>query len=218
MKNFASLLFNKMGLTVVALVLVVVGALYWKSQGSTPNEVQVHQLAKDEIIIVRTPGGMIEVATLIKNEDFSWSTQHTCPFADCSFLGKTISKLRLPVHYTYRIPLAASWTLKLRDGHYELRVPGFVPKLPVAFDTAKIEATTDKGLLAPNKADHRESMIKHLGPELDRRATQKTYVDSQREIARKTVGEFARKWMIEQSKDANKADLPIKVFFADEVS
>ena len=65
MKNFASLLFSKIGLIVIALVLLAVGALYWKSQSSKPNEVQVHQLAKDEIIIFRTIGGLLEVSTLV---------------------------------------------------------------------------------------------------------------------------------------------------------
>ena len=40
------------------------------------------------------------------------------------------------------------------------------------------------------------------------------YASAQREAARKTVAEFARKWMVEQR--AGKADLTIKVFFADE--
>ena len=218
MKNFASLLFSKIGLIIFALVLLAVGALYWKSQGSKPNEVQVHQLAVDEIIIVRTPGGLIEVATLIKNEDFSWSTEHTCKFFDCSVVGRTVSNLRVPVHYTYRIPLAASWTLKLRDGYYELKVPGFEPKLPVAIDLTKAELSTKGGMFSPNKAAHRESMMKHLVPEFNKRATQKSYLDSQRDTARKTVGEFARKWMVKDGVDAKKADLPIKVFFADEGS
>lgn len=218
MKSIASLLRSKMGLPVLGLVLVAVAALYWKYQSSKPNEEQVHQLAKDEIITFRTIGGMIEVSTLVRNEDFTWSTEHACPIFDCSYAGKTISKLRVPVHYTYRIPLAATWSLKPRDGYYELRVPAVEAKTPVAIDLSKTELKTDKGWFAPNKSDHRESMMRNLLPEMNKRANQRIYIEAQRDVARKTAAEFARKWMIKDGIDAKKADLPIKVFFVDEVS
>ena len=217
MKNLVGHLLRINGLTIAALLLVVAGALFWMLRGTTTHEIQIHELAKDEIILVRTPGGMLEVSTLIKNEDFGWSTEHSCPPVDCSFLGKTVSQLRIPAHYTYRVPLAAHWTLRFKGSYYELKVPAVEPKLPVALDLAKIERRTDKGLLAPNTTEHRESMLKHLGPEVDRRAGQQLNIEAQREAARTTVGEFARKWMLEQGVDLKRKDLPIKVFFADEM-
>lgn len=175
------------------------------------------RLAKDEIIVLRTPGGLLEVTTLIRNEEFRWSTKHTCPIINCEDLfGPTNSEVRVPVHYTYRIPLATEWSLRSMNDHFELAVPMPVPKLPAAIDVNKLEIRTDKGWFSPNKTDHRESVVRNLGPEFDRRAKQKNYLDAQREDARKTVAEFAQKWMLAQGVAEKLRGYPIRVIFPDD--
>lgn len=175
-------------------------------------------LVIDEIILLRTPGGMLEVSTLVRNEEFKWSTAYSCPIVKCDDLfGKTVSQLRVPVHYTYRIALASSWTLRLRNGHYEVLVPKEVPSLPAAIDISKLEIKSKRGWLAPNMLEHRESLLVHFGPEINRRALQDNYIHAQRSIAKKTVEEFARKWMIEQGKGKMAADYPVRILFPGEV-
>ena len=61
------------GLTMIALT----GAGYFSGKKEGPLPV----LAIDEIVILRTPGGMLEVTTLVRKEEFRWSTQHTCPLS-----------------------------------------------------------------------------------------------------------------------------------------
>ena len=174
-------------------------------------------LAKDVIVVLRTPGGMLEVTTLIRNEEFRWSTTHTCPIVNCEKLfGATISEVRVPVHYTYRIPLSAEWKLKLEKDHFDLVVPLPEPKLPAAIVTEKLEIRTDKKWFSPNKGEHRESVIRNLGVEFDRKALQKNYLDAQREDARKTVAEFAQKWMLAQGVPANIRGYPVRVIFPDD--
>ena len=174
---------------------------------------QNHSPCKDEILVLRTPGGMLEASTLVKNEVFAWSTKHNCPLIDCDdFLGATISEIRIPVHYTYRIPLPESWILKSRDTHYELVVPIEEPKLPVAIDF-KMELKTNRGWLSPSTQGNRVSLLRQLGPELARRSIQKHYIDAQRDEAQKTIAEFAGKWMKEQGLEKRRADMPIKVVF-----
>lgn len=174
-------------------------------------------LAKDEILILRTPGGMLEVATLVRNEEFRWSTEYNCPLVDCgSLLGKTISDVRVPVHYTYRIPLAKEWSLTVKDVHFELVVPNLEPKLPAAIEVAKLEIRTDTKWFSPSKTPHRESVIRNLGPEFDRRATQSKYVDAIRDDAKKAVAEFATKWMIEQGVEPKLRGYQVRVSFPDD--
>jgi hypothetical protein len=186
---------------------------------SCTGESRVTHLAKDEIRVIRTPGGMLEVSTLIRNEEFGWSSQHTCPLIDCGALFKpTVTEIRLPVHYTYRIPLAQSWTLRSKETYYELTVPREEPQVPAAPDFTKMEMRTSKGWLSPSAMNNRESLVRQLGPELARRATQQHYIDAQREDARKTVLEFASKWMKEQSVESNPKSLPIRVIFSGEVA
>ena len=198
----------------LALVLVAV-AVTIRLSGQKEHSLPV--LAKDEIVILRTPGGMLEVTTLVRNEEYLWSTEHTCGPIDCGTLfGKTISEVRVPVHYTYRIPLAAEWNMKLVGDHFELAVPKPEPKLPAAIEVKKLQIRTDTTWFSPNKADHRESVVHNLGPEFDRRAKRKNYLDAQREDARKTVAEFAQKWMLAQGVAENLRGYPIRVSFPDD--
>lgn len=207
--------FQRRILLVLAASSVVALAVGIRSFGS--NEQPRPVLAKDEIIVLRTPGGMLEVATLITNEEFRWSTTHTCPIVNCEKLfGATLSEVRVPVHYTYRIPLSAEWKLKLEKDHFDLVVPLPEPKLPAAIVTEKLEIRTDKKWFSPNQGENRESVIRNLGPELNRRALHKKYIDAQRETARKTVVEFAQKWMLAQGVPANVRGYPIRVIFPDD--
>lgn len=202
-------------LTVLAgLALVAIAAAMYRF-GLKEHALPV--LAKDEIVILRTPGGMLEVTTLIRNEEFRWSTKHTCPIINCEKLfGATVSEVRVPVHYTYRIPLNTEWKLKLEKDHFDLAAPLPEAKLPAAIFTEKLEIRTDKTWFSPRKGEHREAVIRSLGSEFDRRAIQKTYLDAQREDARKTIAEFAQKWMLEQGVAANLRGYPIRVNFPDD--
>lgn len=119
------------------------------------------------------------------------------------------------MHYTYRIPLAQSWTLTPSNSVYELIVPNEQPAVPVAMDLPKMQMRTSEGWLSPNATENRESLMRQLGPELARRSTQPHYIDAQRAEARRTVAEFAQKWMVQQGRNPIANDA-IKVRFADE--
>ena len=198
-------------------VLTVVVTYFYLQSSKWIEELRVPMLAKDEIVILRTPGGKLQVSTLVKNEEFSWQTTYTCPIANCgSLFGKTVSKVRVPVHYTYAIPLAAEWSLTRKKTYFELTVPKELAIVPPGIDMQKFEVETTKGWLSPSGAKNQVSMLKHLGPELESRARRSDYVAAQREEARKTVSEFARKWMVEQGAGKDKKDLPVKVIFEGE--
>lgn len=180
----------------VAAIAAGYGGWRWgtKEQASTV-------LDPAQVRIVRTPGGLLEVATLQKVEQFGWQVSHTCPLLDCGeLLGRTTSEIQVTAHFTYRIPLAAQWTLRLVGDHYELVVPPLEAKKPVAFDTAGMRIRTEKGgWLSPSAGPNREAVLRHLGPELDRRADDPAYRRLAEQDAAATVAEFARKWMAEQS-------------------
>lgn len=196
--------------SVAALLLGIVAVFGWRSWGTREEAVTV--LDPAQVRIVRTPGGMLEVATLQKVEAFGWQVTHTCPLIDCGeLLGKTTSEIKVTAHYTYRIPLAAEWTLRLDKDHYELVVPPLQAKTPVAFDTAGMQIRTEKGgWLSPAAGPNREAVVRHLGSELARRANQAEYKRLAEQSAAVTVAEFARKWMGEQF---GPAQHPIRVRF-----
>jgi hypothetical protein len=201
---------NKSGYAAVALLLCV-AAVGWHQFGKSPAGERVELLDPAKVEMIRTPGGLLEVSTMEKVEEFGWRTSWDCPIVDCSALPKTFSKVRVKAHYVYQIPLAAQWRLEPEGDHYRLIVPPLQVRRPVAFDTATMEIETSQGVFSPAAAPNRENAIRHIGPELSRRGAAQAYLDTQQQTAEKTVREFAQKWMIEQGR---KPSRPITVVFS----
>ena len=194
----------------LAAGLLVLLAAAWFARA--PREQGVAGLDPARIVLLRTPGGFLEVGALEKVEEFGWSSRYTCPIVDCpDLLGPTISRIRVRARFVYRIPLAAEWKLVPRGDHYELAVPEPQLQVPVAFHTQDMQIqTTEKSWLSPPAAPNREAVVRHLGPELARRGAGAAYLSAQQPNAEKTVAEFAQKWMLEQGA---KPALPVKVKF-----
>lgn len=200
-----------LGAGVIALALALASVLAgWWTAG--PREAQQVILDPDRIILVRTPGGFLEVGALEKVEEFGWSTRYTCPLVDCpQLLTPTISRIRVRTRFVYRIPLAAEWKLTLQGDHYVLAVPQPELQVPVAFHTEDMQIqTTESGWLSPPEGPNREALIRHLGPELASRGAEPAYLQAQKPNAEKTAQEFVRKWMLEQGR---RPTLPIQVRF-----
>jgi hypothetical protein len=195
----------------VAGTLLVTRGLRW---GST--EEQVRTLDPAQVVVLRTPGGFLEVSTLVKTEEFRWRSSYTCLGQDCGALfgalvGERIGQIRVPTHYIYRIPLADIWTLRLEGDAYVLSVPAPKPLLPPGIDTQKAEITSERGgLVAPPAAANQANLLKNLGPELAQRAQRIEYLNQQMPAATKTVQEFAEKWMKEQRIEPTR---PVRVEF-----
>lgn len=191
---------------------LVLGTLIYFDANWGQRERAVTVLDPASVRIIRTPGGLLEVATLQKVESFGWQVAHACPVIDCGELfGKTTSEIQVTAHFTYRIPLQEQWTLRPQQDHYELVVPPLEPKTPVAFDTAGMRIRTEKGgWFSPDAGPNREAAVRHLGPELARRAERPEYRQLAEQSAAVTVAEFASKWMAEQ---IGPPRLPIRVRF-----
>jgi hypothetical protein len=183
----------------LAAVLAVAAAAWW-TRG--PRQEARAILDPARIVLLRTPGGFLEVGAMEKVEEFGWSSRYTCPLVDCpALLGPTISRIRVRAHFVYRVPLAAEWKLVRDSNHYLLTVPEPQLQVPVAFHTADMQIqTTESSWLSPAEAPNREAVVRHLGPELARRGADPAYLQAQRANAEKTVQEFARKWMLEQGR------------------
>jgi hypothetical protein len=196
---------------VLAAAAAALGAIALYTS-TTPKQEKVELLDPARVIILRTPGGMLEVATLSRSEEFAWSSRYTCPLIDCPTLfANTVSRVRVPVHYVYRLPLADKWELHPRQDHYELVVPGLQPASPVAFDTTQMQIESRKeGWVTPGKRANEHSLLRELGPELQKRAGQESYLKLVQPHAEKTVQEFAAKWMVEQKITIDK---PVTVRF-----
>jgi len=178
---------------------------------------EVHVLDPSQVVVLRTPGGFLDVSTLVKIEAFGWRSSRTCLWRDCGWLlGERLGTIKVPVHYTYRIPLADTWTLEPEGDGYVLSVPAPAPLLPPAIEIGKAEFRSERGgLLAPGMAANQEILLRNLGPELARRAQRLEYLRMQMPAAESTVGEFAQKWMKEQI-GGTERPVRVKVRMADE--
>lgn len=154
-------------------------------------------LIGEQYKVVRTPGGLVEVNTLQKQESFAWQVSWVCPANLCGFMPVANAQISAVAHYTYRIPLAAHWVLE-RVGddplRYRLKVPKPEPKLPVTVDLSTIRVINNGPLFAP-AGPAQQKMQAYMQPQLGVLAQSSTYLQAQEEAARKTVEEFARKWM-----------------------
>jgi hypothetical protein len=198
----------------VLLLFTAVALLAWQGvqRAGRPVQEAVTSLDPAQVVVLRTPGGFLEVATLVKNEEFGWRSSYTCLGQDCGpLLGQRVGRIRVPVHYTYRIPLADTWTLQLRGDHYELSVPAPQPLLPPAIDSGRAEITSESGgLLAPGVLANQQALLNNLGPELARRAQRVEYLRQQLPAAEQTVREFAERWMRQQVQGPRR---PVRVAF-----
>jgi hypothetical protein len=169
-------------------------------------------LVGDKYKVVRTPGGMLEVSTLRKQETLAWQTSWTCPLGVCNSLPKSLSQISAEAHYTYRVSLAEYWVLeKISDQplRYRLKAPKLEPKLPVAVSLSSIRESKSGELISPSGPDL-QKMQSYLEQELEKRAMNSTYIKVQSNAAAKTIEEFARKWMSDDGqKISDKADIEV---------
>lgn len=205
----------------VAVLALVAAAFAWLGPLRAPlgrSEQAVPVLDATQVLVLRTPGGHLEVSTLVKVEEFGWRSSRTCLWRDCGWLlGERLGTIRAPVHYTYRIPLAETWTLRPDGSGYVLSVPAPQPLLPPAVELAKAEFRSEKGgLLAPDGAANQALLMRNLGPELERRAGRTEYLRAQAPMAEQTIREFAHKWMREQLGASSAAPVRIEVRLGDD--
>lgn len=151
----------------------------------------------DQFKVVRTPGGLLEVNTVQKQESFAWQVAWVCPANLCGFLPVANSQISAIAHYTYRIPLAAHWVLEKVSNEplrYRLKVPKPEPKLPVTVDLRSIRVINSGPLFAP-AGPAQQKMQAYMQPQLAVLAQSSDYLKAQEPDARKTVEEFVRKWI-----------------------
>ncbi|MDB5843883.1 MAG: hypothetical protein JWP79_1193 [Polaromonas sp.] len=170
--------------------------------------------APDQLHVIRTKGGLLQVSSLQATETFQATTDHKI-FAIFS-LGSTTTQIRVPAVYHYHIELAPEWQVTLRNKTFLVIAPRVQPTLPVAIDTARLESFSAGAWSFFTGPSEREKLQKSITQALALRASQPAYIDFQRESARETVREFVAKWLFAQPRWNAGTGYAIKVFFSDE--
>ncbi len=180
----------------------------WRSS----PEVRIANSAS-ELVVMRTPGGLLEVSTIAAEERFDSTTSHTILGVP---VGKTVAQIRVPAVYRYHIPLGAAWNIRALSDTLIVVAPKVQPSLPVAIETHQLESFTS-GLWSPFVGTGDLALLqKSITGALEKKAGSPQLILLQREAARQTVSEFVHKWVVSQPRWTGKKTPAVLVFFADE--
>ena len=181
-------------LLVLCTVLGLIGGAYWAVQQIPQQTTSVtQQVSTPEVpVVMRTPGGLLEVATIRATERFSRRDSKSFWGLD---LGETVTEIAVPVTYRFHIPLARQWPVRLAQGVAEVDAPALSPSLPVAFDTTQLQTWGRNGWARFNKDESLAVLQRSLSPQLAQRANAPHYRELATEAARQTVAEYTRTWL-----------------------
>ena len=200
-----------LGVLIISLGLAAnVGLFVWQLRAPPKTSITTDSGIP---LVMRTPGGLLEVSTVKSEERFDSATNHTVLGVP---LGKTVAQIRVPAVYRYHIPLAKDWRIRETGAALVVISPAVIPSLPVAIDTAKLESfsagvwslITGDGAVA--------SLQKSITMALRTKAASPALIGLQREAARQTVSEFVQKWVLQNSRWTGLNAPTVFVFFDDE--
>jgi hypothetical protein len=198
----------------VALLIVALAAwAAWHVYSGRGTRVETTVSAPEVPVVIRTEGGLLEVATVMAQERFTRSD--TREFWGIH-LGTTVSHIQAPVHYRYHIALAKEWRVVIRGKTCIVHAPAIKPSLPVAFDTSAMQMYTHNGWARLNKHENLAALARSMTPELEKRALSPAYRQLVTEPARQTVREFVMQWLIKEQKWSRDPAYAVEVLFPGE--
>ena len=200
---------------IVALLIVIgaslgAGAYIGKTYYPCPTCLPC---TKDEPVVMRTNGGLLEVSTINATEIFTQAANPT--IFKIPLPGRVVSQIQAEVTYRYNVELAPEWKFIRRDKTFVVIAPPIKPSLPVAVNLKSLKAQAN-GIWSPIVGNaYTQALQQTISASLATKATTQHYISLQRGHARKTVTEFVQKWVLSQDKwkDGN---YTVQVFFADE--
>lgn len=182
---------------VIAAAVIALG-LGWLAQrlDGDKREVRSSIVAPEKPVVMRTRGGLLEVATVRALERFTREDSRDFWGID---LGTTVSQIQVPVTYRFHIEMAREWPIEVRGFTAIARAPAVKPSLPVAFDTTLMEKYTRAGWARFNKEENLEALQRSMTPTLAARASGDAYRGLAEEAARKTIAEFITIWLLKET-------------------
>ncbi|NBU24435.1 MAG: hypothetical protein EBS39_02200 [Gammaproteobacteria bacterium] len=160
------------------------------------REVRSTLVAPEKPVVMRTKGGLLEVATVRALERFTREDSRDFWGID---LGTTVSQIQVPVTYRFHIEMAREWPIELRGRTAIARAPAIKPSLPVAFDTTAMEKYTRAGWARFNKEENLEALERSMTSTLAERAAGDAYRGLAEDAARRTIAEFVTTWLLKET-------------------
>ncbi len=191
----------------------------WSFFSGLPEKFQTHRITETFLESITridsTDGDVLELATM---ETMETITKFDMKMAlnDLLYLGTTESEIRTPVVYRFHLKLSDDWRLTTNGNVLRVVAPVIRPSLPPAIRTEGMEKHSESGWLRFNAAENLAALEKNLTPTLEKRAGSPAKIKQVREICRKSVAEFVRKWLLREEQWREGGITTIVVVFADE--
>lgn len=202
--------------TLIGFAMLLLGGIALAWYVLRPPVVEQGPAASNDIpVVIRTNGGLLEVATIRHRRAFDLTNAFTVLGYKIPFCKETAT-YTVDAAITYRVRLAKRWIGDYTDGTLHLSVPPPEPSLPVAFDTSRLRATLDACRLAPS-LNTKDDLLRSISGKLANDAKGPGYMKIARGVeARATIEEFASKWLLGQKRYDLPNGTPIEVIFNDE--
>lgn len=203
-------------LVVLGLALITYFAARHFFQGvqkavTNPLKLRITEEFTAAIPTLEPAGGMkLEVAVANATETFQRSDELTV----ASFsLGKTVTRISVPVTYRYHIQLQDKWRLEERDNVCLVHAPQIRATLPPAVHTDRMKVESSGAWLRLNGREQTIELMKTITPQVSRFAEYQSERDfAVRNAARQKVGEFVKSWILKDPKWRDRLHSVVVVF------
>lgn len=169
-------------------------------------------LTSGETIVMRTPGGTLEVARIKAYETIKRTSPGRNILWGLIDTGSTVSEIDVPVLFRYHVPLAREWPIRCGRDLCVVRVEAIAPTLPPAIYTEEIRKRTTSGWARFDKSSNLIALEKSLTQELSAHAMSDRNRDAATDAGRRTVKEFVKTWMLKSSASGGTAPRVVVLF------
>jgi hypothetical protein len=195
------------------VVAALVGAGWLGHEAWERRAVAVSGSGSGVPVVMRSPGGLLEIATVTVHERFKRTD--TKEFWGLP-LGTTVSIIQVPVTYRFHIQMEREWPILLQGKTAIVRTGEVQPSLPVAIDTGRMEKYSQNGWARFNKDENLATLEQSITRDLELRARDPATRQLALDAGRKTVREFVTTWLLKEQGWKQDAEHRVVVLFPGE--
>ena len=149
-----------------------------------------------ETIVMRTPGGTLEIARIKSYEGLTRTDPGVGFFWGLVDTGTTVSEIDVATLYRYHIEMAKEWPMLCTPTTCVVHAGRVLPTLPPAIYSDEMRKRTASGWARFNKNENLAQLEKSMTAELAKRATSPRNMAAATSAGRRTVAEFVEAWLL----------------------
>jgi hypothetical protein len=214
-------------LGIAAALAVVVGLLVRQGEilagllariGVVQRPAVTEVMTSGNTIVMRTPGGTLEVARIKAYETLRRTSPGAEVFWGLVDTGDTVSEIDAAVLFRYHIALAKEWPIRCDRAVCVVRAAAIQPTLPPAVYSDEVRKRTASGWARFDKNENLALLERGMTAELGKRASTPRNLAAATDAGRRTVREFVTTWLLKSHLQPGQAAPRIVVLFPGETA